>query len=224
MFSTLISNSGIWGLPDCKHVYWSEGSTELTPYLNSGVFHIVINCRFHVNASAQEHIRLDLQKRVWVDPWELGCAEHSRWILFGKLTRNNETILLSPLKGPTASELLLYMRSSGWLSLSTDLQVIGLPRYCLVESDFAELIIICYIFRYWLIIRHGVISQSNPTDLRSLTSEEEGKLKKIKKAPHSPISLMYIESSNTSLASSLSSLIAKVAEQAPSIVAIRSLV
>ena len=79
------SNSGIRGLPDCKHVHWSEGSTELTPYLNSGVFRILsINCRFHVNASAQEHIRLDLQKRVWVDPRELGCAEHSRWILFGE--------------------------------------------------------------------------------------------------------------------------------------------
>ena len=59
------SLSGIWGLPDCKHVHWSEGSTELAPYPNSGVFRILsINCRFHVNASAQEHIRLDLQKRV----------------------------------------------------------------------------------------------------------------------------------------------------------------
>ena len=50
---------------------------------------------------------------------------------------------LSLLKGPTASELLLYMRSSGWLSLSTDLQVTGLPRWCLVESCFAEFIINC---------------------------------------------------------------------------------
>ena len=66
MFSTqwLSSYSGIRGLPDCERVHWTKGSTELTPYLNSGVFLIVINCRFHVNASAQEHIRLDLQKRV----------------------------------------------------------------------------------------------------------------------------------------------------------------
>ena len=40
------SNSGIWGLPDCKHVHWTEGSTELAPYLNSGAFRIVINVAF----------------------------------------------------------------------------------------------------------------------------------------------------------------------------------
>ena len=75
-----------------------------------------------------------------------------------------------------------------------------------------------------LFARHGVIPRPSPMKLRSLTSEEETSLKKIKKAAHSPISLMHIESSNTSLSSFLSSLVIKVAEQAPSLVVVRSLI
>merc|ERR1719458_1948985 len=95
------------------------------------------------------------------------------------------------IPGPTASELLLHMRNSGWLSLSSDFQVTGLPR-------------------------HGVVPRPSPLRLRSLTAEEEASLTKIKKASHSPISLMHVEASDTSLSSILPSLVAKVAEQAPS--------
>lgn len=110
------------------------------------------------------------------------------------------------------------MRNSGWLSLSSDFQVTGLPRslslftwVCIQKFDK-------------ILSRHGVVPRPSPLRLRPLTTEEETSLKKIKKAAHSPISLMHIDSSGTSLSSILPPMVAKVAEQAPSLVAIRSLI
>ena len=108
------------------------------------------------------------------------------------------------------------MRNSGWLSLSSDFQVTGLPRSlslctraCIQKFDK-------------ILSRHGVVPRPSPLRLRPLTTEEETSLKKIKKATYSPISLMHIHSSDNSLSSILPELVAKVAEQAPSLVVIRS--
>lgn len=109
------------------------------------------------------------------------------------------------------------MRNSGWLSLSSDFQVTGLPRsLCKINTHI-------WIQKFDKFSpRHGVVPRPSPLRLRSLTAEEEASLTKIKKASHSPISLMHVEASDTSLSSILPSLVAKVAEQAPSLVVIRS--
>ena len=111
------------------------------------------------------------------------------------------------------------MRNSGWLSLSSDFQVTGLPRsLCKINTHI-------WIQKFDKFSpRHGVVPRPSPLRLRSLTAEEEASLTKIKKASHSPISLMHVEASDTSLSSILPSLVAKVAEQAPSLVVIRSLI
>ena len=171
--------------------------------------------------SAQEHLWLDLQERIWASPWEHGRTQHTRScvenarseIIYSNIKAQLHLSYFSTWEARVGYPFRLTYKSPDYLGFNwqTFLYYLNLRQK---------------IYTTFISPRHGVVPRLSPLRLRALTSEEEASLKKIKKSAHSPISLMHIclESSNTSLSSILQSLVVKVAEQAPSLVVIRSLI